>query len=161
MTANVLTSEVAVDQEARTAKFMALSRRETTNHRDPMASVTMAARSPRMAIRLLVSFEANSSFYVGLTDNLSEGGVFIATRGLQSLGTRINLGILIPEQEPLRVQGTVMWQRPSGPTKGGLPGMGIRFDDLSSYDRTRIRDLIDEQESLGPSMTDWDLEPTA
>src|SRR5262245_10506593 len=112
MTANVLTSEVAVDQEARTAKFMALSRgTETANHRDPMASVTMAARAPRMAIRLLVSFEANSSFYVGLTDNLSEGGVFIATRGVQSLGTRVNLGILIPDQEPLRVQGTVIWLR--------------------------------------------------
>jgi uncharacterized protein (TIGR02266 family) len=160
MTANVLSSELSVDEEVRTAKWTALSS-QTTNHRDPMASVTMSARSTRMSIRLLVSFEANSSFYVGMTDNLSEGGVFIATRGVQSVGSRVDLGIQIPEQEPLRVRGTVIWQRSSGPTPGALPGMGIRFDDLSAYERARIRDLIDAQEDLAPSMREWDLDPIA
>lgn len=157
MTADVLTFELEVDEENPTAKWTALScPAERTHHIDPRASVTMLARASRIPIRFLVSFEIDSCFYVGLSENLSEGGVFIATRGVGSVGSRIDLGIMLPDQEPLRARGTIVWQRLS--TKEALGGMGIQFDGLPAHERARIRELAEAQEAMESSSLDWEID---
>lgn len=157
MMADVLTRELDTD-EMPTAKRTALpSRPEVIDDAGRAASMTVLVRAPRIAVCLLVSFEIDASFYVGLTENLSEGGVFVATRAVQSVGARIDLGIMIPEEEPLRARGSVVWQRPSGQGKGGMPGMGIRFDGLPPHERARIRDLAQTQDATLEEM-DWEID---
>ena len=40
-------------------------------------------RYPRHDVELEVTMESESNFYMGLTENLSEGGIFIATHMLK------------------------------------------------------------------------------
>lgn len=158
MTADARTRELDTD-EMPTAKRTALACRAEKFHEPGRTeSMTLSVRAPRIAVCFLVSFEVDSCFYVGLTENLSEGGVFVATRAVRGVGSRIDLGILLPEDEPLRARGTVVWQRPAGQTKGAMPGMGIRFDGLPAHERARIRDLAEVHDATLDPM-EWEIDP--
>jgi uncharacterized protein (TIGR02266 family) len=160
MIGDVVTRDHYTDDEAPTAKWDGGAGRSETINATRKTSVRVCARAPRIAVCLLVSFEIDSCFYVGLTENLSEEGVFIATRAVRDVGSRIDLGIVLPEQEPLRARGTVVWQRP--PARGKLPlsGMGIRFDDLPAHEKSRIRELAEMRDAT-PITVDWEIDPIA
>ena len=98
-------------------------------------------RIPRLEVRLALNFSSESNFYVGFTENLSEGGVFVATHAARDLGAKIDLVIALPDQEPIRAAGTVRWHRQYSEANETMPGMGIRFEELSANDEARIRDF--------------------
>ena len=92
----------------------------------------------RAELSLAVTLMGENNFYVGLSQNISEGGIFIATYRVLPLGTRVLLTFTLPgSSELLAVEGTVSWHRPPeavASTSGrSIPpvktGMGVRFDD--------------------------------
>ena len=66
---------------------------------------------PRLAIDVKVSMNTESNFYAGLTENISEGGIFIATYDNFPMGSTMDLAISLPGQPPLQVKGVVRWIR--------------------------------------------------
>lgn len=84
------------------------------------------------------------------TRDLSEGGIFIATRRPQPAGTRLRFQFTLPDSdEPIVALGEVQWVTPPqtppstipfGPEPSRIPtGMGLRFLDISTEDLARIR----------------------
>lgn len=99
--------------------------------------------SARRDIALEVTLESESNFYMGLTENLSEGGLFIATHALQPLGSPIEVSFKLPQSdEAIKVIGTVRWVREYSETSDAGPGMGVRFDDISTESADMIRDFL-------------------
>ena len=99
--------------------------------------------SARRDIALEVTLESESNFYMGLTENLSEGGLFIATHALQPLGSPIEVSFKLPQSgEAIKVVGTVRWVREYSETSDAGPGMGVRFDDISTESADMIRDFL-------------------
>ena len=97
-------------------------------------------RAPRVQVLLAVSLQSASNFYAGFTENLSEYGVFVATHAPLSIGCTVEVAIsLSAEEEPIRARGTVRWLRPYSEPSGMTPGMGVRFDRLSSKDSARVQ----------------------
>ncbi len=111
-------------------------------------------RVPRLEVRLALNFSSESNFYVGFTENLSEGGVFVATHAVRNVGAKIDLVIALHDQEPIRATGTVRWHRQYSEANETSPGMGIRFEELSPHDEARIRDFA---RSRQPMFFDDDL----
>jgi uncharacterized protein (TIGR02266 family) len=95
-------------------------------------------RTPRLEISLMVTLESDSNFYVGFAENLSDGGVFVATHAQRPIGTTVALVIALPNQPPIRAKGTVAWQREYAEENEAAPGMGIRFDEIARADVDRI-----------------------
>ncbi len=95
----------------------------------------------RIEVRLVVGIESESNFYIGCTENISDGGVFVATHSLFKIGSRVDLTIAMRYQEPIKATGTIRWLRPYSETNETPPGMGIRFDSLSEEDAERIREF--------------------
>jgi uncharacterized protein (TIGR02266 family) len=86
----------------------------------------------RHDIELEVTLESESNFYMGLTENLSAGGLFIATHTLRPLGTSVEVSFRLPgSAEPVTVVGTVRWVREYSDTSDTGPGLGVRFDDIA------------------------------
>ena len=92
----------------------------------------------RAELSLAVTLLGENNFYVGLSQNISEGGIFIATYRVLPLGTRVLLTFTLPgSSELLSVEGIVSWHRPpdavassgSNSTPPVTTGMGVRFDD--------------------------------
>jgi len=96
---------------------------------------TDARAHRRLYIELEVTLHSDSNFYMGLTQNLSHGGVFVATYLVQPLGTQVELVVRLATQTaPLKLKGRVRWVREFAEGHDGSPGMGIEFEDMSEED---------------------------
>ncbi len=87
-------------------------------------------RSPRRSCALELEFTEDTHFYAGLTQDISQGGVFIATYGLLPVGSRLDLSFDLPDGTEIRTRGEVRWLRESA-CSGTRPGMGVAFTELS------------------------------
>jgi uncharacterized protein (TIGR02266 family) len=96
-------------------------------------------RPHRLSVKLLATRASDPVSYLGLTENLSEGGAFIATRAPCSVGSPVDLIVGLPQQKIVRLRGRVCWRRFASSDDDTAPGLGIRFERLSTEDADRIR----------------------
>jgi uncharacterized protein (TIGR02266 family) len=109
----------------------------------PMPAVEARRAHPRHDVELEVTLESESNFYMGLTENLSEGGLFIATHLVKPMGTRIEVSIKLPHvAEPIKAVGTVRWTREYSETSDTMPGMGVRFENIAPEHVAQIREFL-------------------
>jgi uncharacterized protein (TIGR02266 family) len=106
----------------------------------------------RFDLEVKVDLESDHNFYTGLTQNISAGGVFIATHHLRRIGDRITLKFTLPGSEKqIAVETEVRWIRENTALlkagEGGT-GMGVRFINLSPEASAAITGFVESRESL-------------
>lgn len=107
----------------------------------------MEARSAtRHHLELEVGLSSESNFFAGVTENLSAGGVFVATYSQKPIGSRLDIALKLGSGEELRVHGVVRWHRAASPE--GWPGMGVQFEELSSEDAEKIQKFLSLREPM-------------
>ena len=95
-----------------------------------------------------VDLDTGSNFYWGLLDDISEGGVFVATDYLPKRQSKIHLRFSLPDGgNPITVLGEVRWFREES-SRDSPVGFGIRFVDLPAPARARISDFIERRDPL-------------
>ena len=87
-------------------------------------------RDPRRACEIELEFTEDTHFYSGITQDMSVGGVFVATYHLFPVGTRLDLAFELPGKVLVNARGQVRWLRDAAPG-ASRPGMGVAFTDLS------------------------------
>jgi uncharacterized protein (TIGR02266 family) len=105
----------------------------------------------RFDLEVNVDLESDHNFYTGLTQNISSGGVFIATNAIRKIGDRITLKFSLPGTgETLAVETEVRWIRENSALHkvDGATGMGVRFVDLSPAAATAIQKFVESRDSL-------------
>jgi len=101
-------------------------------------------RETRHACSFAVEFMHETFFFAGLTQDVSQGGVFVATYRLVPVGTVLELDLELPDGSRAHVRGEVRWVRE--PRDGeGRPGLGISFLDLDAATHERIADICLKQ----------------
>jgi len=106
-------------------------------------------RYPRVTMEIAVDMSTDNNFYTGLTENISEGGVFIATRDPIPLGTEVKVKIQLPQHDPFELEGEVCWLREYNEfTDEMAPGIGVAFASLAAETRTAIENFIRERDPL-------------
>jgi uncharacterized protein (TIGR02266 family) len=109
----------------------------------PVESAEPRRQHPRHNVELEVTMESETNFYIGLTENLSEGGLFIATHVLKPLGTQVEVSLKLPEMsEPIKMTGTVRWVREYSDTSDTSPGMGVRFEHVDKAQYEQIHGFL-------------------
>lgn len=102
---------------------------------------------PRFDLQLMVSFGLQPKKSLeNFSVNLSEGGLFIATGAILTVGTELNLEFHLPTQgECIASAGRVAWvNHPDWLKKPKLPvGMGIEFVDIDDERKKKIRHLLE------------------
>ncbi len=104
---------------------------------------------PRFGVELDVSLGSDHNFYAGFAENLSAGGVFVATHLLKPVGEIIELSIHIPESE-LMIQGTgeVRWIREYNEASDVPPGMGVKFLELEPGAEEAIQYFLSHRDPM-------------
>jgi uncharacterized protein (TIGR02266 family) len=93
----------------------------------------------RCGVDLEVSLGSEHNFYAGLAENISAGGVFVATHMVKPVGELVELTIHFPEEDRVvRAVGEVRWTREYSELNDVPPGMGVRWKALSSEDAEQI-----------------------
>ncbi|MBU1221565.1 TIGR02266 family protein [Myxococcota bacterium] len=98
-----------------------------------------------------VSIKSSHNFFTGLTNDISEGGLFINTFDIQPLGTILDIQILLPGMEKETTLRTeVVWLRP--PTEmnstDSQVGMGLRLIDPSDELSNAIKRYVRRHEPM-------------
>jgi uncharacterized protein (TIGR02266 family) len=78
-----------------------------------------------------ISLHSDSNIFTGFTNDVSEGGVFVATVSLLPLGSHVDLSFSLPGGQRIEGRGEVRWVREHDDKNPEVfPGMGIRFIDI-------------------------------
>lgn len=105
--------------------------------------------SPRYGVELDVSLASDHNFYAGFTENISEGGIFVATHTLKAVGSVVEFCIFVPDSEhAIRGKGEVRWLREYSESSHSPPGMGIRFTELAEGSVEAIQAFLQHREPL-------------
>ena len=102
----------------------------------------------RFSVDLDVTVGSDHNFYAGFAENLSAGGVFIATHKLKPVGSRIELSINLPDAAHVRATGEVRWVRVFNEHSDSPPGMGVKFDALDPASVLAIESFLARREPL-------------
>ncbi len=104
-------------------------------------------RSPRRTFEVELEFTEDSQFYAGLTQDISQGGVFIATYKLLPIGRELQLNFDLPDGTHVSAKGEVRWVRESS-LASVRPGMGIAFVDISAEALDAVTNFCRERPPL-------------
>lgn len=104
---------------------------------------------PRYGVDLDVSLGSDHNFYAGFVENISAGGVFVATHAIKPVGERLELTIHVPDsEEPVRAIGEVRWIREYSEASDVPPGMGVRFVELAASAQQAIERFLEHRDPL-------------
>jgi uncharacterized protein (TIGR02266 family) len=107
--------------------------------------------SERYDLEVKVDLESDHNFYTGLTQNISAGGLFIATHLLRRIGDRITLNFSLPGTDnAILVETEVRWIRENSSLTrvDGATGMGVRFMNLTAEASAAIQKFLQDRDSL-------------
>ncbi len=102
----------------------------------------------RFSVDLEVTVGSDHNFYAGFAENLSAGGVFIATHNLKPVGSKIELSITLPSGAKVQAQGEVRWIRVFNETSDTPPGMGVKFLEVDGAAVSAINDFLARRDPL-------------
>jgi type IV pilus assembly protein PilZ len=110
--------------------------RETKQNQDLRTHV-------RVPLTVEVDLFNENTFFTGFTENISRGGLFIATEAPFELGTRLSIRLSLMGGPAREHEVVVRWIRPAG-APGGLPaGMGVQFETLDGDAYESLQGFID------------------
>lgn len=94
----------------------------------------------RVDLEVHVDVISGTQFFAAASQNLSVGGIFVATEDCLPVGTQIDVSFTVPgDAESFFAVGQVRWIRLGGQ---GPSGMGIQFLGLSQSDEVRLEALV-------------------
>jgi len=97
----------------------------------------------RMYLEADIGLVSESHFYTGLSEDLSRGGVFIATYQPLAPETQVLLYFVLPEGREVHAKGVVRWTRDA--CDDAPPGVGVAFQELNAEDRAAIERFCRER----------------
>jgi uncharacterized protein (TIGR02266 family) len=104
----------------------------------------------RFHVDLELTLQSETTIWIGHAENVSDGGVFVASKELKPIGTEIEMTLKLPGENvlPVWAVGTVVWIRETSGSNADAPlGMGIQFRLIADEALRRIRDFIRERQS--------------
>jgi uncharacterized protein (TIGR02266 family) len=108
-----------------------------------LESVASQRGAPRAQVIVSIDMFSEHNFWSGLTMNMSEGGVFVATHHAVPQGTVLALELTLPGSEtPITAVAEVRWTRDYNGESDVPPGLGLQFIGLDEISLARIRAFV-------------------
>ena len=102
----------------------------------PFSGSNKRSSTSRVFVETDIGLYSDSTFYTGLSHDLSSGGLFVATYQPKPAGTRVSLYFVLPDGHEVEATGVVRWTRDA--SADAPPGMGIAFEELDPTDLQAI-----------------------
>ncbi len=99
-------------------------------------------RYKRAELKAKVDWGQDETTFSGYTENVSEGGVFVATANPLPIGEPLELSIELKDGSAMTVRARVAWVRPTNDDAGVFGGMGIQFVDPPAALADSLRSFV-------------------
>jgi uncharacterized protein (TIGR02266 family) len=116
-----------------------------------MAATIDSRAFERAPLDVEVTVESENNFYSGIANDISEGGVFIATIMPPVVGTEISFALrLYDENSPTwHVTGVVRWIRSfEAACDGCPPGCGIQWRNIPAAALREIANFVAQRDTI-------------
>ena len=100
-------------------------------------------RSVRLALHANVTLRSETNFFSAMTENISDGGIFVSTLSPPEIGESVKLQLTVDGEGAIIVAGIVRWLRS---TEDGYSGCGIQFVKLTDEARRTVDNLVNSIE---------------
>ncbi len=101
------------------------------------------ARTINWNVLQQLTLDSETQFYTGFSQNLDEGGLFVATFDVKPIGAKVLFTFELPGGRQITAKGRVMWVREYDPKEPEhTPGMGLKFIMLRDDDRQLIEGFL-------------------
>ncbi|MFO0744336.1 MAG: TIGR02266 family protein [Myxococcota bacterium] len=107
---------------------------------------TPRRQRPRVRLQAAIDLHSASNFFRGFSENISDGGVFIATEEQLPVGTEVDIAFTLPDGVEIRGRGVVRWARGAGPDSAA--GLGVQFINLSGAASDAVQNFLTMREPL-------------
>ncbi len=102
-------------------------------------------KEPRYSTLVSVRYYTPEGQFCGFIENLSAGGMFIATHRTFPPGTAMRMEIVHPDGHQLiRLKGRVAWERKSSVSSMEKRGVGVMFEGLGAAEKDQVEGLVEE-----------------
>jgi len=102
-----------------------------------------ASETLNVNVNTVLSMNTDHQFYTGFSEDIQEGGIFVATFEPKPVKSKILVNFKLPGGRPVTARGTVQFVREYNPMNPEMaPGMGVKFTDLLPEDRKAIESYI-------------------
>ncbi len=132
-------------------QFSAVSPAEAAEMRDAEAAEAARIeeaiafrRTTRHELEVAVSGVGEDNFFMGFSENLSDGGVFVATMCPPEVGVTVDLAVTVGQDQSLFVRGEVRWHRTND--AGEPTGCGVQFHSMSPEQERLLTSLMNRTE---------------
>jgi uncharacterized protein (TIGR02266 family) len=100
----------------------------------------------RVGVQVRVDLRSENTFFTGFSENISEGGLFIATEAPHEIGDELDVELsLMGGGHRIAQKVVVRWIRPAE-AAGGLPaGMGVQFIELTEHQKDALQEFVDSR----------------
>jgi uncharacterized protein (TIGR02266 family) len=103
----------------------------------------------RHRVDLDVTVSSDHNFYTGFVENMSSGGIFIATHRVKQVGEKVEFTINLPDsKQPITGLGEVRWVRLFSEDSNVEPGMGVSFTQISAQAVQRVQAFLAQREPI-------------
>lgn len=93
--------------------------------------------TPRFEIEARITMESQTNFYTGFSENVSEGGVFVAMHAPPAVGEIVRLRVHLDDGRDVMAAGQVRWHRVD--ERGEAIGAGIQFVSLDKQSTAMLQ----------------------
>jgi len=103
----------------------------------------------RIRIETDVGIQSDTNFFTGFAEDISRGGIFVATFDVRPIGSKVSLNFSLPGGHLVTATGIIRWIREYNETTPDIhPGVGIQFDGLSVEDSRAINSFFEQRSPL-------------
>ena len=103
----------------------------------------------RHPLRVTVDYSSSHNFFTGASENISRGGLFVATNTPAAVGQRLDISFTVPGLDvPCTAPGEVRWIRRGDQGPADEPGMGLRFLQLDARAEAAIDSFLSHREPI-------------
>lgn len=108
-----------------------------------------AAEAVSVNVNTVLSMNTDHQFFTGFSENIEEGGIFVATFEPQPVDSQVIVNFKLPGGRPVTARGVVQWVREYNPmAPEAAPGMGVKFTDLLPSDKAAIEEFTKSRAPL-------------
>jgi uncharacterized protein (TIGR02266 family) len=111
------------------------------------------AKGPRdtfnVNVNTMLNMDTDHQFYNGFSQNIEEGGIFVATFDPKPIESKVLVSFKLPGGYPVTARGLVHFVREYNPmAPETAPGMGVRFTNLLEDDKAAIEEYLKQREPM-------------
>ncbi|MBN2340597.1 MAG: hypothetical protein JXX29_07830 [Deltaproteobacteria bacterium] len=117
------------------------------------AQAVSAFRQKKEEIKIdlgVLSHECDHNFYRGFSDDVEDGGIFVATFDTKPIGTAMTIRFELPDKTKVTAKGVVQYTREHSTflNDDNISGMGISFCYLENTDKSAIEAYQEERHPI-------------